>query len=101
MRKTQQEKQDIYTRALKGLINLSNDSDFEAFVEMLRDMAADTDDSYATSLGEQTHKIQGRKQVLTSIFEMIEGAPELLADLELKRSQRKEERKNGVHNHFT
>lgn len=101
MKKTQQEKLDIYTRALKGLINLSNDSDFEAFVEMLRDMVNDTDDAYATALGEQTHKIQGRKQVLTSIFDMIEGAPELLADLELKRSQRKEVKKDAVHNHFT
>ncbi len=99
--KTKKEKQDLYLSALKGIINLMNDADFEAFVEMVREMERDVDSSYATAIGEQTHKMQGRKQALATILEMIETAPELLADLELKRSQRKEEIRNGVYSHFT
>jgi acyl-CoA reductase-like NAD-dependent aldehyde dehydrogenase len=101
MKKTREEKDLIYIKAMKAAVNLYNDSDFADFMALIRDMREDVDAAYADAIGEATHKLQGRKKVLDVIIESVEDAPEHLATMETKRSQRKEVKKDGVHSHFT
>jgi acyl-CoA reductase-like NAD-dependent aldehyde dehydrogenase len=101
MKRTKEEKDKIYIEAMKGALNLSNDSDFEKFMLFIRDLKDDVDDSIADAIGEQTHKLQGRRQVLKAIIDSVDEAPDHLATLEYKKSQRKEVKSNGVLSHFT